>query len=1164
MGAWVENLHWMSWLAVARLTAQWRSLLTVIVGVLLAAVVGANIPLYTSAIAQVGMVERLNAVPQERVHLYSRVSQSGGAVQNLDADWSSTDTEVRALVSSAFSAFQGWVDSVVTWGETTSLIPVHAGADIPNLKLRVAYYDDWESHVELVAGTLPAEPAEAEIDLEAVMDVELAAALNVEVGDVLILDQRGWETSIPIRTKITGLVLVPDSSAPYFMSPSPLRVDVAGERSESNLLTTRSSMIRIAQHFVPQTTTVIGWRILFDHASQPFSAVEQAAARLDDFEGELTGLLQTNLSQRPTYHTNLSETLRAYVGEVTLLNVPFALLLLQIAALVLFFLVVIIALVRRGERREIALLQSRGALDAQVIGLRAVEALFICAGAVLAAPFIARQILVWVTPIFTTSERLTLVIGADAFLFAGITSALALLMLVGTIRPVLHLPLIQAGGSAARSEKQVWWQRAYLDVILVVIGGVALVRLIGTETPLARTVSGGLQADPILLLAPSLLFVALGSLSLRLFPAVGEAGARWFALRRGLLGALATWQVSREPTHYGRVTFLLALAIGVGWFATSFQATIFRSQEDQARYRVGTDIVFNERDTAARLNRVRPIETYLAHEGIEAGSTATRYRDVNLSLSGTTIDHGQILAVDPETFAQVAYWRDDLGALPLPQQPMPQSETGALLPLAPSRIGIWVRAEQSVVLNPFSSNPVEAINGLPFVLNNLLLYVRLRDDESTFIEVPLTAREIEGFSPTDSLDSLTDPNIPNTATSAEAEVLLREFAERLNALSGWVYFEGSIPATLSGIPHFETIYWRAAQTNARFQPVSLSLSLSGLTLHDAAGQVIESVLLTQIDQWALVPEFEGTFEGEIAAATFENRPPGITTIWRQFNERVVMGVFYNYPEPPPLPAIVSRSFAEHNNLTLGAPFTLFFQRNNTPFVVQNIVDYFPTLFDRQQPFVVMDRDSLFYALNRRPNQGAYPNEVWLKLLPGVSSADLLSDLRLEAAGADRLLENALTAEEVQAELTTDPLFVGLIGLLFVAFGVAMTLSAVSLFTYTALTAAARRGEFAVLRALGLRMRGVVMAVVLEQAVVLIIAVALGIGLGVLLSDRVLPTLAIGMAGQGVTPPFRVQFEGGAMVAYAVLLVGLLAAISLVNLLLIRRMSLTQTLRYGEE
>ena len=60
------------------------------------------------------------------------------------------------------------------------------------------------------------------------------------------------------------------------------------------------------------------------------------------------------------YQQNVIVPLQEYQDEVRVLRAPFGLVLVQIGTLVLFFLFVIVSLARRGERREIALMQSRG------------------------------------------------------------------------------------------------------------------------------------------------------------------------------------------------------------------------------------------------------------------------------------------------------------------------------------------------------------------------------------------------------------------------------------------------------------------------------------------------------------------------------------------------------------------------------------------------------------------------------------------------------------------------------------------------------------------------------------------------------------------------------------------------------------------------------------
>src|SRR5690606_11247232 len=112
----------------------------------------------------------------------------------------------------------------------------------------------------------------------------------------------------------------------------------------------------------------------------PFTQINTAATQVEAFS---IGLNETFLAEEASgnsyvFTTNLPSLLRDYEEQIVFLNIPFGLLMWQLSALVLFFLMLIAALVRRGERREIALLQSRGATDLQIIAARSIESLIIC------------------------------------------------------------------------------------------------------------------------------------------------------------------------------------------------------------------------------------------------------------------------------------------------------------------------------------------------------------------------------------------------------------------------------------------------------------------------------------------------------------------------------------------------------------------------------------------------------------------------------------------------------------------------------------------------------------------------------------------------------------------------------------------------------------------
>jgi hypothetical protein len=1129
-------IGWAFRLALLRLAWQWRSLLTVVIGVLLTAVIGASVPLYTTAIAQVGMVQRLDEQPPADANIFSRVSLKAQDAGDLGAAWAQLDDNYAAAASTLAGDVSGWVSRISPAGETT---PVQiAGRE--DARARVAYYDNWQDVVQVVEGRLPSAGAAGD-PIEAAVGLRAAIALNLAVGDEITLDQGGWESSVPFQVRITATVREADPDDAYWMTPAPLRLSTSSQgQQETNLLATREDFLRAAG-YIPETRSTFGWRLIFDHSRLPYGSLDGALERLAAFKVALPNALLNGTSfedAQVVYNTKLDEVLEDYQAEVGRLNAPFGLVLLQIGALALFFLVVTAALVRRSERREVAMLQSRGALDRQILALRGAEALVICALATLAAPLVARQFLVWLTPLLAGVERLPLPLAPNVFLYAGTVALVALVALVMTLRPVLRLPLILAGGGSTRAEKHAWWQRYYLDVALLVLGGAALLRLLNTGSALTTTQAGAQKADPLLLLAPALLFVALGSLMLRLFPPVMAMAARLLAARPGLTGALATWQVSREPAHYSRITFLLALSIGIGWFATSFQATMSLSQRDQARYAVGADVRLEMRSRAEGVDRAGPVADYLAMPGVEAATATQRFFFSNVSSDPSTPSRGELLTVDPDTFDGVAYWRGDLGDIQYPRapgEPSPVPTPGLELPGVPARVGVWMHFVDPSFEERQSYFGPEPQDWRPDIT------IRLQDDAGSFFVVPLA--EIE----TGALPSPLD-------------------AHPLAGADRWLYYEGALDAAPQGALRLISIDWVHRLQSFWRAGDGLTLSLYGLTLTGGDGAVTELDWLTGRDDWEAVGDPLLALEVQHAGTVEAPGAPALQcmqTVWSQDEQAGILGLFPNYPEAGPVPAVASEALVEANDLLTGALFQMGAINGIAPwYEITGTTRYFPTLYQDERLFLVADQTVLLYTLNRRPGATVYPTELWLKLAPDAESEAFAA--QLETQDPTRIVLEAHTLGGTLDDLSTDTLSVGLMGLLYLAFFIALALSVVSLLTYVALTVQARRGELGVLRALGISSTWLVMSMALEQVLVMVTGGALGAVLGAVLSYQVLPVLATNTGGTAITPPFLVQVELATLLQYALVLLVVLVFALMTSLVLIRRQSLAQTLRLGEE
>jgi len=426
----------------------------------------------------------------------------------------------------------------------------------------------------------------------------------------------------------------------------------------------------------------------------------------------------------------------------------------------------------------------------------------------------------------------------------------------------------------------------------------------------------------------------------------------------------------------------------------------------------------------------------------------------------------------------------------------------------------------------------------------MALTARLRDAAGTFLHVPFEVVEVEW-----------------TRRGTDRPGLdMRSFNT-----SGWVYLEASLadlPVKPQGELRLEALYW---QHRARdMQERDLRLSLAGLTLIAADGQVTALNWLEQ-PGWEVVYDSGALIRDGFTypAAVPDRATAGCQVVWDQLGALSTLGLVLDYPEAPPIPAIASTTLMDLNGLQIGDIYRLVNVGGISPAVqVVDTTVYYPSLYGEQRPFLVVDQAALLYAINRRPGAAVYPAEIWLRLAPGVAAEDVLAAAGTD--GDDTAIVRVETLERTLRGLQTNPLALGLMGLLYLAFVVALALSVVGLMTYAALTARSRRNEFGVLRALGMSLGRLAASLALEQALVMLTGVLLGAALGAILSNRVVPTLAIGATGEAITPPFVVQVEVAALAQYGLIMAGVLLAVLIASLLLVRRLSLAQTLRLGEE
>jgi hypothetical protein len=789
--------------------------------------------------------------------------------------------------------------------------------------------------------------------------------------------------------------------------------------------------------------------------------------------------------------------------------------LLTITGTLLLVLVVTVLLLAArllAERRsgEQALLRARGASSRQLLLPAALEAGALGLLAALPAPLLARAGYAAVTR-------------APAFVRAGVhrdpgLPAQAWLAAAGAavlFAAVLLLPSLRRDGTFAEYEqglsrpaRRTALLRGGLDAGLAVLAAVGYWQLRTYRSPLAGgSGAGGDQLDPILVAGPGLCLLAGALLVLRLLPALGRVAERVAARGRGPTGALAGWQVGRRPARAAGSLLLVTLAIAVGAFGLSYQATWYRSQQDQAAFQAGVDarIVSGTRPVLAQGGAIAAVPG--------AGAVTPAVRRAG-SLGGGR------------------YGADDDGGVPI-----------TVLALDAARVGPSIRARDDVlggppasVLAPLARAPIAGVP-LPAGSARLRVRVGLAGDPADPLRpratVRLLLRDAAGVRAPIELGSVLSGEPARTVTAGLPAA--GPPAAGLRVVGIAVEWSGD-PTGDAPLDQIRTVRLtvdalRAGPAGAAPVPIPAGLA------------------------WSRPDDQQGVEPGAPTAGGGTLLREAVTLDGFALTGSIVASTaFLGAPPPAAVPVLVPRAVAGRLALRVGDTLPLRLGGPPVPAMVAGIVPHVPSA--PADDAVLADLGTVADALAVVGDTDPLLDEWWAAVPADRAEA-------WAAAAATATGGIALTRVAVARELTESPLRVGAqSGLLLLVLAAAACVG-VGLAVHASVAVRLRRLEFAQLRALGLPRRGLAAVVGTEYAVLAGLGVLAGTGLGVLLGLLVGPLVTLGAQGALPVPAVQVLVPWlpiGRLAAEVVLL----AVVAIAGAVGLRRPWLGATLRLGEE
>jgi ABC-type antimicrobial peptide transport system permease subunit len=1081
-----------------RARRHWQILLTLSLGVILTTALLASGPLLVDAVVEMGLYRTLEssgaAEGNLRLATTARVDQAG--FQTLD----------REIQDSVRNALGEHLDRVAWLAESQSLFIWTGGRLDERIKFR--YYGGIQDRVEYVAGEWSQKASADPQVIRVVVGDGMARSFGLRIGDRLPLS-RAENSAVPtVWIEVTGIVRPRDPLDPYWFGEfNPLTTQ--SQSGRYSVIVPSDTFFPVVAKLFPGDKLNLAWHVLLRHDS--FSAAD-----IEPFQKQLAALDATLYGHVPyvTLKTSVPNILANFQKQLDSIRLPLYILIAEIILLGLYFVTMVTALSMHQVEREFAILRSRGALSWQIIRIQLVEALIILGVAFLIGPWVGAGLvkgLSLVGPLADVRQvaNWSLRLSQNAWLAAGIGIVVCLAGLLLPIVPALRRSIVTHQQETTRSSTSPWWQRLYLDVF-VLVGGIVLLWRLRLYGEMTTGGPGGARLDWLLLLSPVALLLGTATVLLRVFPLVLRAFAFLAGRRRGLVGVLALWQASRNPTHVARLVLLLTLAIALGNLSTGLNSTLDQSEYDRAYYLAGDDIRLAS-------NSAVPLADLQSAPGVVRLSGAWRgFGTIDLE-SAQKHPGFDMLAIEPDSFSTVTQYRDDFADQPMSnllnelQVAKGQNPSLMLLPGEPAKFGFWLqgRIEDKAEQNSYQ----RAIAGDDDA-ERVGVAAKLQTAQGELFTIRLQRPEITSQAALQTDRFTLDMNVGGR----DVELNFRIKPDN----KGWHYFEGSLPVMPSAsYPLNLHSLWFENQVTRLGEPISKTLILvaDDLTVVDAETQQTQIV---EDFESSTRPLFLGVFPGLSMYSGVVTFAIDTSSHSGKFGQQIELR--FNRPVQTfpirlrrdltlaPLPALASPVFIETTQLKVGDLVRTSVNSTEIDFRIVGTVRYFPTMYEQLEAgYLITSRDLLLPLLNEKTQHPTNPNEVFIDT-DGSTSIESLSPRVPQ-------LSQSWRAESVRQTLKANPLALGLRSVTLLGSALTLLLSLVGFATHFYLTARQREMLYGIMRSMGMSLRQLYGSLVLEQAVLILAGLVLGTGLGALLNEITLPRLPVSLAEQPPIPPF---------------------------------------------
>lgn len=528
--------------------------------------------------------------------------------------------------------------------------------------LKLSSYSELEDHINIANGEMYSRERDGHT-FDVIVNEKTFVKQSLMLGEELELTRVKDASGTPYRIRIAGIFENSEPQDPYWVSdPADWNnVCLMDEELFQELFVNEENISFSAD-----------WNVVLDYTEMRGDQAEHYLTVVNRYLDTLEDMGFKNQTVR--FLTILEE----FLVEAQKLNTTILVLQIPILVLLAAFIFMVSRQMLEMEQNEIAVYKSRGADKKQIILLYLLQSLLISAlglvGGIPLGVLICKVLGASNSFLeFVKRTALSVEVGPRVWIFAGAAAAFSICTMVLPVIRYANVNIVAHKRGKNRISKYPWWQKIFLDAVLLGVSIYGLSHYRGQKEYLVQQVLEGAPLEPLLYFCSSLFMIGSGLLILRVFPLLVRAifglGKRWWspAFYASFL------RILRTKSNQGFLMVFLILTMGMGIFNAQAARTINANGEERIRYSTGADLVLQEKwrdnreeveqDTTGMLDLIYEEPDFGKYQTMDGIAHVTKVlvdKKIDVSVEGGSIRNAMVMGIHTKEFGETAWFKEAL------------------------------------------------------------------------------------------------------------------------------------------------------------------------------------------------------------------------------------------------------------------------------------------------------------------------------------------------------------------------------------------------------------------------------------------------------------------------------------------------------------------------